>query len=249
MENKEKMNNQELELKDSGIFYLDIDLNREERNSIEKLEISRVLPQFNYYGSSGEELVKSFEVHLEKLGNNSPEIVENIVELVARVSDTVTKKLNKQSNWVMVRTFLPNKEFEIPRWHQDGKYFISKDKVYKMAMTIKGAQTRFGKTDDMEKFQELLKKGSENITTNLIEKNDSEKFKEEDIQIRKELNSIVHEMESPKEGEAVIYLVGDENAAIHSEPLIDNPRLFVSVLPGSKEEINEWRERNEKKNK
>lgn len=52
---------------------------------------------------------------------------------------------------------------------------------------------------------------------------------------------VVQPNDTCKDGEAIIYLIGDKDAAVHSEPPIHAPRIFVSILPGSKRQINEWR--------
>ena len=37
--------------------------------------------------------------------------------------------------------------------------------------------------------------------------------------------------------EGLIFFAGDENSAIHSEPKMDKQRMFISILPTTKEEI------------
>jgi hypothetical protein len=51
----------------------------------------------------------------------------------------------------------------------------------------------------------------------------------------------VKEIEPPTSEQAVMYLVGDKDAKVHSEPVMDKPRIFMQVLVGSKEQIDEWR--------
>jgi hypothetical protein len=47
-------------------------------------------------------------------------------------------------------------------------------------------------------------------------------------------------IESPKKGQGVLFIVADkEIGAVHSEPKINNNRLFFSVLVGSEPEIHE----------
>lgn len=40
--------------------------------------------------------------------------------------------------------------------------------------------------------------------------------------------------------QGVVFIVGSDHAAVHSEPPIKEERLFLSVLPGTKEQIKEW---------
>ena len=120
----------------------------------------------------------------------------------------------------------------------------SKEKTYKLVMTIKGVLTRFGEKINPEKFEQLIKESSNNYELN---QDDPEAFGKEDIRIRKELDSVIKEIKPSKEGEAVYYLVGHENAKIHSEPKIDKPRIFMSVVVGSNDQVSELKERWEKK--
>ena len=49
-------------------------------------------------------------------------------------------------------------------------------------------------------------------------------------------------------GHGAIYIVGTKYAAVHSEPPIHEERLFLSIVPGSKSEIqelyNNWHPKN-----
>lgn len=54
---------------------------------------------------------------------------------------------------------------------------------------------------------------------------------------------------SAKFGQATIYVVGAEHAAVHSEPPIHEGRIFLSILPGSKTQIQELYERWNKSDK
>ncbi len=234
-------------LKEQDVVSFDINLTPEEKRCVEEVSIEKKLPQFNYYGPLNEELVRNLTVYFGGLGKNSEEVINTISGLVARVAKNATRDFDKESAWVMVRTSLPNNDFDVPRWHPDGKYFKpfdSKDKTYKLVMTIKGALTRFGEKIDLEKFEQLLKESSNNYELN---HNNPEALKKDDIRIRKELDSVIKEIKPSKEGEAVYYLVGHDGAKIHSEPKIDKPRIFMSVVAGSNDQVDELKERWNKK--
>ena len=52
--------------------------------------------------------------------------------------------------------------------------------------------------------------------------------------------------ESPKLGEGVLFIVSDDQlGAVHSEPKIDENRLFFSILIGDESEIEEFYLKNE----
>lgn len=234
-------------LKEKNITSFDVGLTPEEKRSISEVVIEKELPQFDYYGSAKEELIKELTTYLSRLGKNSEKVIADISKLVARVAETAIKDLDKESAWVMVRVSLPNNDFNVPRWHTDGKYFSpfdAKDKTYKLVMTVKGPPTRFGEKINSEKFEELTREISRNYELN---SDDTETFEREDFRIRKELNETIREANPPKEGEAVYYLVGDENIGIHSEPKIDAPRIFMSIVVGSNDQVNKLKERWNKK--
>lgn len=232
-------------LREQGLVSFDVALTPEEKRVIAEVNFKKELPQFDYYGSVNEELVRNLIVYLSGLGENSPEIVRTLSHLVARVAEIVSNDLGKESAWVMVRTSLPHEDFTIPRWHPDGKYFDSGDETYKLVMTIKGALTRFGEVKDPDVFEEIMKEISHNHD---LHPNDPEAFEREDLRLRKKLDAVVKEIHPSQQGEAVYYLVGSHDAKIHSEPKIDEPRIFMSVVAGSTEQINQLRQRWSKTN-
>jgi len=241
---KPKNNKDKIELlKERNIISFDIGLTAEEKDSIDELRIETQLPQFNSYGPINDEAIETLTAYLSGLGKNSEETKISISKLVARIAEGMIKDFDAESAWVMLRSFLPNDKFKIPRWHKDGSYFASKERVYKLIFSIKGAPTRLGEATDAEKFEQLEKEGLENLVTNRISGDNPKKFEDEDIRIRKELASVVKEIEPLEVGHAAMYLIGDKDAVIHSEPLIDEPRIFMSVIVGSQDQINEWKEK------
>ncbi|MSU60323.1 MAG: hypothetical protein EXS52_00190 [Candidatus Staskawiczbacteria bacterium] len=91
---------------------------------------------------------------------------------------------------------------------------------------------------DAEKFEELEKQGMANY--DLHYKSDRKKYEEDEVRIRKELALVVREIDPPNNEQAVLYLVGDKDAKVHAEPKMEEPRIFIQVLAGSKEQIEEW---------
>ena len=247
---KSKNNKDKIEfLKERNIISFDVGLTAEEKDSIDKLRIETQLPQFNFYGPINDGVTEALSAYLSGLGENSEETKTNISKLVARITEGMIKDFDAESAWVMLRSFLPNDEYKLPRWHKDGRYFASKERVYKLIFSIKGAPTRLGKATDAEKFEQLEKESSENFVTNRISSDNPKKFEDEGIRIRKELELVVKEIEPLEVGHAAMYLIGDKDAVIHSEPLIDEPRIFMSVIVGSQDQINEWKEKSNPDNK
>ncbi len=216
---------------------IDIDLSQEERKSLERVHIEQDLPQFDFYGAEGDELKNNIKNYLIAMGDNSPEDLSNIADIVSRLSEGMRKGFGAESTWTMIRVSLPHSGFEIPRLHPDGRYFKSTKKRYKLVATLKGPQTLFGEAVDVEAADRLGKEQYDNYLNN---EDDLAKLEGEDIRIRTELQKVVEQKDIGGEGKAVIYLVGEKDAVLHSEPDITEPRIFVSVLPGSNEQIAQW---------
>ncbi|MST04466.1 MAG: hypothetical protein EXS49_02795 [Candidatus Pacebacteria bacterium] len=232
-------------LKERNIVNFDMDLSPKEKESVDALKIEVELPEFNHYGPISDDLIKNLKEHLYNLGDNLDGIIESVSRIIKRVTGGMITDFNAESAWVAVRTSLPNNQWSIPRWHKDGRYFKlkdPKDKVYKLVMAIKGAPTRFGIATDSEKFERLSEEGNKNYTKICENKERRTELEQEDLRIRRELANIVQEMPTLEAEQATLYLVGDEDAIIHSEPDMKDPRLFVSVLVGSKEQIDEWKQ-------
>jgi len=214
------------------VFAVDLGVSQSEKILIDKISISRDL-QHDYYGGDSVELKSGIVKCLSEIGSNTIEQRE----AVASVIDTSFRKMlisdRADSAWVTVRVFLPDTSVYTPRWHRDGQYFSSEHKVYKLVQTLIGEKTRFAEIIDNDLFNQLE---SEQITEELsIEK---------DIQIRKDLDSAVNEIfPTLSRWEAVKFIVGTKNAVVHSEPPTSKPRLFYSVLAGTKKQIAEWQNR------
>ena len=144
------------------------------------------------------------------------------INAVLRVTKEILVASQNSSAWFCMRPFRPSDDYLIPRWHSDGKYFNfdnSNDQrvVCKFAFVLKGAPTLFADVPDSEKS--LI--NSLGLQNRLLADQIVKKYK----------------IESPQVGELAIFRVADEESAVHSEPHITTDRLFISILPGSEEEI------------
>lgn len=209
---------------------IDMSLWPAERKALAKVTVECELPQYDYFGSSSKTLRTTLGIHLRKMGTNSSEDLAQITDVVVRLSEGMREGFEKESTWTMVRVSLPNDAFAIPRWHTDGKYYDSHpgEKQYKLVATLKGAPTLFSFATDMAKVETLMQATNE------------EPF---DLTLRKELAKVVAQKDLGNANQAVIYRVGDSEAVMHSEPHITEPRIFVSVLPGTTEQIRQWQEK------
>lgn len=234
-------------LQKDNFFCIDMGLSDKEVACLRDIKIERELQQFNHYGIVDSTLENDLAKYFVEMRENTMLDIECISQLVARLSKSIIEGFEKESAWVMVRVSLPTDKYNVPRWHPDGRYFTSPEKTYKLVATLKGPQTLFAEKTDAKKFKELLRKGSENFETNVIKNDNRKKFEVEDLRIRKKLTETVKGIKTCEKNQAVAYLVGDENAVIHSEPKMNVPRIFISILSGSKEQIGEWKNRCNKK--
>ena len=216
---------------------IDMALSQQERQSLERVQIDNNLPQFDFYGFDTKELEGKVIEYLGDMGQNDPNDISHIANVIGRLSDGMRKGFNEETTWTMIRVSLPNNEYKIPRWHPDGKYFKSSKKRYKLVATLKGPQTLFGEIIDTDGVNRLEGERRENYQKN---EHDQAKLQEEDMRIRTQLQKVIAQKEIGGKGKAVVYLVGEEDAVFHSEPDISEPRIFVSVLPGSKEQVSQW---------
>lgn len=156
----------------------------------------------------------------QQIGNNDDKISRNVTEILYKLISDVVLTSQKHTAWVCVRASLPKDKFDMPRWHTDGTYYSPRDSLqYKFAAALKGSQTLFlPMNDEMRNLYE------ENYTNRefLSRLFDSKKA------------------ECAQRGQGAFFLVGNPKiAALHSEPCIHAPRLFISVLPGNQSEIEE----------
>lgn len=231
-------------LKERGVVSFDVGITPEEREAIEAVRIEKELSQFNYYGPAGEGLVEGLSAHLIQLEGNTEATIISLSRLVARVASLVEKDLRKEAVWAMVRVTLPSDDFDIPRWHQDG-YYMRQDEgeEYKLVFTIKGPQSRFAEIVDEEGYRSCAKEDVTNVSEH---EGNFDVYFQEDVRIKRALERTVMESDTIPEGRATFYRVGNGGAKVHSEPPLHEPRIFMSVVAGSLEQVEEFRKRYER---
>jgi hypothetical protein len=216
------------QLASESIISVDMHITDVEKVSLENFDVAKPL-NFNNYHSSGPDLINEISKALQEIGQNDEGTVNTVSALIARLTESVKSTFGADSAWLAVRFTLPSEDFDIPRWHSDGPYYQSENKSYKMVATLVGAQTLFAVAKDLDTFNKVSEDSAG------LELGD-------DIEARMKLDEMIEEVVVSVPGEAVVYQVGGREAAIHSEPPMNSPRIFVSILPGSFEQIEEWRE-------
>jgi hypothetical protein len=221
-----------------GVASINLELIPEEKQRLRdfQIQIDGSDGNFLYWGSvNNANLLTNFESYLSRLGKNKKVDITSISNLTIRIAKDVAKHFNTEFAWIETKTFLANDTFIVPRWHTDNKFFIPYT-VYKFVWAAKGPQTRFGMNKDQEKFKELT-----------VQEVNAGHGTGNNIRVRKEIDQIVDEIEISGKEKAALYRSGGENPVVHSEPHMDEDRLFIAIVPGTKKEINEWYERKKQK--
>lgn len=202
---------------------------------------------YNYYGLIDKKIltdqIKLFLLENDKNSINNCKKITNL--LYALIKEVTIDVYGKNFAWITIRIMIPDEDdennFLIPRFHIDGKFFNINDKnnngQTKFITTLKGAGTIF--VDANKQIRDIY-----------YDFRDKNINKDKDMEYRLKLMNLLENAKkiNLKNNEGAIFKSFDRNlAAIHSEPYITEPRIFLSILPGNKEEINELYERWKKK--
>ena len=137
--------------------------------------------------------------------------------------------------WLTIRisknkeNFKENKlfDYDIHRWHIDGRYYNNESIQYKFILSLKGPSTLIINPNNKirKKFLQILDKDNDRINIRL-ERNKIVK-NESIIKVKTLING-------------VITMSNNSNlATIHSEPPIHEDRIFISILPMTIDEIDQ----------
>ncbi len=224
-------------LKTENIVTFDLLFSDDEKEILRHIKLENNC-NFDISDLGENELIESLVAKLEEIGKNESEVVLGLANIVASRAQDFKEIMSKEALCVTVRSTIPHSYNDVPRWHSDGTYFTQEDdeKVYKMVFPIFGANTLFGETLDKDRYEELL---VESYKNDEINSDNPEIWDVEDLKIRKELDVVVQRLPDAGIEKASVFLVGHEEAVIHSEPAISIPRIFVAVLVGSKAQIAE----------
>lgn len=223
---KEKIS--ELVLCKQSFTCVDLGLTHAELTLVDGLKFNKIstesASQYDRFGNL--DLLKAeLPIFLSEIGDNNEEVIQVVTQMISNTVAHVIKATGKATAWVCVRASTPMHVFDMPRWHTDGMYYglnnpyLSSEPVLKFAAVLKGSATLLLKlSDDMRNIFNL----NQNNRALLAELLD------------------INKAESPKRGEGVFFVVADNKmSAVHSEPRMNEDRLFFSILVGDVSEINE----------
>jgi hypothetical protein len=193
---------------------------------------------YNYFGETKN--IKQSEVmkFLGELGDNTKEDNSKVFRYIIKVIKLMLSKYNLNNFWLTIRTMLPTDKYKYPRWHIDGKYYDSERRQFKLVSVPKGDVTLFiePNEDVRKKFIDL------DIEKHKEYNNDYSNFYEVNLKYGKMFNELFKDdkIVKVKNNYYVEFNVRDKAiGAIHSEPDMKVPRLFFSIVPGTREEIDE----------
>ncbi|KAH7075317.1 hypothetical protein BKA63DRAFT_295331 [Paraphoma chrysanthemicola] len=221
---------------------------------ISRLKSSTRESTFNYYGPVQSSLASEGAKYLASVTDAAePEIVSTINSfMLATHTDCIGSADEKASCWLTIRVTKPSKEFEIPRWHQDGRMFPNdagrEDVVHsKYALTLLGPRTLMLQHD-----ADILSTVQEGEAKHFwwLQEHDREPTEDDEDDAHSALrdwlaNKLKNAMRvEVGHGEVVRFSWGREDSPVHSEPDLVADRVFVTVLYGSESELRsmcEWR--------
>ncbi|WP_032113978.1 hypothetical protein [Candidatus Paracaedibacter symbiosus] len=204
---------------------------KSEEDALKSLKISSP-KEYNNYGNLTA-LECELEEFIESLAKENKGSTKAVSQLIVRLVKDILQGSRQETAWVAVRAFTPTFEYDLPRWHIDGYYYKPfVGNPYKIVMILIGAPTLFYRLpiNKRGKFYDLIYEGTK--------KNNYNRQAIADF-----LANSKEAISMPQLGQGTVFIVGSSNAAVHSEPAIKKERLFLSVLPGSKEQIKEWKDK------
>jgi hypothetical protein len=214
-----------------------------EKKSIDNIKINKS-DIFNHYGLFNNISLDEIENFIKEIGNNDVndcKIISNLLKnLCLEIQSNYPNYIN--ACWLTIRVSLPNNNFKYPRWHLDGKFYDSKKMIEndiqsKFITSLKGPGTLITVTPDdiKEKLNKIL---LDKIDRTLPRVEIEQRIKI--IELLEKFNKI---QMNNNEGAIIIAFNNLDNPikyrTIHSEPNITEPRIFISVLPGTIDEISE----------
>jgi hypothetical protein len=212
--------------KNNSFVYVNLGITNNELELIERLKFDHLKAgetvQYDRFGEL-QLLEQELPYFLKNIGDNDELVINATTKVIARLVQQVVNASNKNTAWVCVRASTPTPTFDIPRWHIDGQYYgfnrPSTELVFKFAAALKGNST-------------LLYDLPANQRDLFFANMDNRNFLSEFLDLNK--------AESPKKGEGVFFIVANKDmGAVHSEPKIQENRLFFSILVGDESDIEE----------
>lgn len=220
-------------------------LTKKEQTILSDLKLPKVPTSFLHFGK--EEDIKNLDNFLLSLGDNSPEHIEFLEKKIREIFKTVVKGYNTKDADLLINSTYKDPSFDIRRWHTDGFQFPRyKDEIQsKFVMVLQGKHTLLLEETEKEKkfYLDMINKELEEEKTYPPYPFEIPEWKDLKMRYRKILDKKFKKSKiiQPLNSQGFIFLNHPGNlfeyGAIHSEPKKDDYRMFISILPGTEEEI------------
>lgn len=181
--------------------------------------------QYSRYGDLAL-LATELPKFLTGVSSSDEQTIQKASHSILQLIHKVLKASGQETAWVVVRASMPSDTFKIPRWHMDGNYYQPFGENFpKFVIALKGPSTLFYQANSEDRKQ--------------VDAHNS--F---DDAVRAELAQLLDpkKIMSPQQGEGALFTVGTSESAVHSEPDIQESRLFLALVFGSQKQIEEMRD-------
>ncbi len=210
----------------------DIEYTQKEKECINNFIIT------NYGGYSSYNTINNLEDFVKNIGDNKQEYINIIIATIKKILDNILAAYNTNSYYIIIRIQGNNSFFDIPRWHCDGYYFSNREKLQtKFVTVLKGNTTLILDTNKEEKDHFYSLQQYKDIFIGEVD----------DMKTRKHIaENIKGTPINITNNQGIIFVAGNKDKClIHSEPKMDGNRFFLSILPGTKEDM-EYMEKKQK---
>lgn len=225
--------------KSSTLF--DIEYSDDEKECLQNFKINKV-EEYNHYGTIKLNKLKLF---LENLGDNDPKKVILLKNIIKKISKTVIDAYKNEYFWITIRV-TSKTDFPVPRWHKDGPYFEGTDErndETKFFTTLIGPSTYMIKDEKYIKIYNVLEKKELDEIKKAYDLLKGKYMDEEERKISYKYSEIYRQklkkvkIIQPTNYQGIIFKVGTNDSLIHSEPESNEPRIYISIVSGTKKEI------------
>lgn len=209
---------------------------------------------FNYYGPVQPSLAAEASKFLVGVTDVDELDAKSAIQAFLRNTreDCVGKPDESAACWLTIRATKPTDEFQMPRWHQDGRmypYDKGREEVVrsKYGLTLLGPKTLILEPDTQvfKTIKEVMEQIFSQLEPDGAEPSE-ERLDEADRAARIRLATVFRDATRLQigDGQIVRFSWGREDSPVHSEPNLVSDRVFVTVLYGSERELQgmcEWR--------
>jgi hypothetical protein len=226
--------------------FMHIDLTHEERDLNQDLIIENE-KNYSHYGKYSDLDSTELYEYIERIGDNKREVIDSVHRSVLKIVDQFSRHYSKinptaDAAWITIRAFKPNEDYKVPRWHQDGRFFDTEYDTHKFATVLTGPSTLIA-TIPLSEYDEFKKVRAANRSKTPFDSHEEDWKYEREVIGPKLQEFISNSFISVPDNYGLIFVTGSREGAIHSEPDITTKRLFMSILPGTQQQITQWHER------